>query len=84
MAILQAPDGLQNPRETKAFANGNRAGKWSIIAVQIGNNFAHTLRDGSQHLLFQFLFIKQILDEHPPTVAASQSDLDRSETANQF
>jgi hypothetical protein len=28
--ILQAPDGLQNPRETKAFAIGYEAGKWSI------------------------------------------------------
>jgi len=47
-AILQAPDGLQNPGETKAFAIGNWAGKWSITTVQIGNNFAHTLRDKSQ------------------------------------
>jgi hypothetical protein len=46
--ILQAPDGLQNPRETKAFAIKNRTGKWSITTVQIGNNFAHTLRDKSQ------------------------------------
>ena len=41
--ILQAPDGLQNPRETKAFAIGYEAGKWSITSVQKGNNFAHTL-----------------------------------------
>lgn len=41
--ILQAPDGLQNPRETKAFAIGYEAGKWSITSAQIGNNFAHTL-----------------------------------------
>ena len=46
--ILQAPDRLQNPRETKAFAIGNQAGKWSITTVQIGNNFAHTVRDKSQ------------------------------------
>ena len=44
LAILQAPDGLGNPRETKTLAIGNRAGKWSITTVQIGNNFAHTLR----------------------------------------
>ena len=37
-----------NPRETKAFVIGNRAGKWLITSVQIGNNFAHTLRDRSQ------------------------------------
>ena len=42
--ILQAPDGLQNPRETKAFAIGYEAGKWSITSAQIGNNFAHTVR----------------------------------------
>lgn len=47
MAILQAPNGLRNPYETKAFAIGNRAGKWSIIAVQIGNNFAHTVRSAT-------------------------------------
>lgn len=48
-AISQAPNGLENPRETKAFAIGNQAGKWSITTVQIGNNFAHnfahTVRD---------------------------------------
>lgn len=42
--IHQAPDGLQNPRETKAFAIENWAGKWSIATVQMGNNFAHTVR----------------------------------------
>ena len=47
-AISQAPNGLENPRETKAFAIGNQAGKWSITTVQIGNNFAHTVRDKSQ------------------------------------
>jgi hypothetical protein len=36
---------LGRPRETKAFAIGNRAGKWSIATVQIGNNFAHTASD---------------------------------------
>ena len=41
--ILQAPDGLQNPSETKAFAIGNQAGKWSITSVQIVNNCAHTV-----------------------------------------
>jgi len=41
--ILQSPDGLQNPSETKAFAIGKRAGKWSITTVQMGNNFAHTV-----------------------------------------
>lgn len=41
--ILQAPDRLQNPRETKAFAIGNWAGKWWITTVQIGNNCAHTV-----------------------------------------
>jgi hypothetical protein len=46
--IHHAPDGLKNRRETKAFAIENRAGKWSIATVQIGNNFAHTLRDKSQ------------------------------------
>ena len=46
--ILQAPDGLQNPRETKAFAIGYEAGKWSITSAQIGNNFAHTVRSGLQ------------------------------------
>jgi hypothetical protein len=48
MAISQAPIRLENPRETKAFAIGNWAGKWSITTVQIGNNFAHTVRDKSQ------------------------------------
>ncbi len=48
VAILQAPDGLQNPRETKAFAVKMRPGKWSNTTVQIGNNFAHTVRDKSQ------------------------------------
>lgn len=43
LAIHHAPDGLQNPRETKAFATKSWAGKWSITTVQIGNNFAHTL-----------------------------------------
>lgn len=43
IAIHQAPNGLGNPRETKAFAIGNRTGKWSITKVQIGNNFAHTV-----------------------------------------
>jgi len=43
IAITQAPDGLGNPRESKAFAIGNRAGKWSITSVQMGNNFAHTV-----------------------------------------
>ena len=42
------PDGLQNPRETKTFAIKNRTGKWSITMVQMGNNFAHTVRDKSQ------------------------------------
>jgi hypothetical protein len=55
---------------------------WFLI-LQEGNS-EHTLRDGSQHLLFQFLSIKQRLGEHPLTVAAFQSDLDRAETANQF
>jgi len=41
--IPQSPDGLRNPRETKAFAIENRAGKWSITTVQMGNNFAHTV-----------------------------------------
>jgi hypothetical protein len=62
--ILQAPDGLQNPRGTNAFAIGNRAGKWSITTVQMGNNFAHTLRDGSQHLLVKIVTKKQRCDEH--------------------
>jgi len=47
-AISQAPNGLGNPRETKAFATKSWAGKWSITTVQIGNNFAHTVRDKSQ------------------------------------
>ena len=63
--ILQTPDGLQNPRETKAFAIGNRAGKWSITAAQTGNNFAHTLRDGSQEMyegkVFNHIGIDRIL-----------------------
>lgn len=46
--ILHVPDGLESPRETKVFAIGNRAGKSSIATVQIGNNFAHTVRDKSQ------------------------------------
>lgn len=46
--IHQAPDRLQNPRETKVFAIENRAGKWLIAAVQMGNNFAHTLRSTPQ------------------------------------
>ena len=45
LAIHHAPDGLQNPRETKGFATKSSAGKWSITTVQIGNNFAHTVRD---------------------------------------
>ncbi|MXO75927.1 hypothetical protein GRI40_11945 [Altererythrobacter aerius] len=45
--ILQAPDGLHNPSEPKAFAIGNQAGKWSINSVQIGNNCAHTVRSGA-------------------------------------
>ena len=45
--IHHAPDRLGNPRETNAFAIENRAVKWSITTVQIGNNFAHTLRDKS-------------------------------------
>lgn len=57
--ILQAPDGLQNPRGTNAFAIGNRAGKWSITTVQMGNNFAHTLRDRSQHLFAQICYAEQ-------------------------
>ncbi len=47
LAIHHAPDGLQNPRETKAFVTKSSAGKWSITTVQIGNNFAHTVRDWS-------------------------------------
>jgi len=45
--IHQAPDRLRNPRETKAFAVRNGRGKWSIATVQIGNNFAHTVRSGA-------------------------------------
>ena len=52
--IHQAPDRLQNPRETKAFALENRAGKWSITTVQIGNNFAHTGRSGAAIFLLMF------------------------------
>ncbi len=48
LAIHHAPDRLGNPRETKVFAIGNRAGKWPITLVQIGNNFAHTVRDKSR------------------------------------
>ncbi|WP_239807414.1 hypothetical protein [Croceicoccus hydrothermalis] len=48
VAIHHAPDGLLNPRESKAFAIENLAGKWSVTTVQIGNNFAHTVRDKSQ------------------------------------
>lgn len=44
VSISQAPDGLQNPHETNAFAIRNRARKWSIVTVQIGNNFAHSSR----------------------------------------
>ena len=47
-AISQARYGLGNPRETNAFAIENRAEKWSIATVQMGNNFAHTVRDKSQ------------------------------------
>jgi len=47
MAILHAPDRLKNPLETKAFAIENRAGRRSITTVQMGNNFAHTVRDMS-------------------------------------
>ena len=46
-AISQARYGLGNPRETNAFAIENRAEKWSIATVQMGNNFAHTVRDKS-------------------------------------
>ena len=44
-AIHHAPDRLRNPCETKAIAFESRAGKWSNTTVQIGNNFAHTVRD---------------------------------------
>lgn len=43
IGIHQAPNGLGNPRETNTFVIRNRAGKWSIATVQMGNNFAHTL-----------------------------------------
>ena len=43
IGIHQAPNGLGNPRETNTFVIRNRAGKWSIASVQMGNNFAHTL-----------------------------------------
>ena len=46
--IHQAPGGLEYPRETKAFADRSWAGKRSITMVQIGNNFAHTVRSGLQ------------------------------------
>lgn len=62
--IHQAPDGLQNPRETKAFAIENWAGKWSIATVQMGNNFAHTVRD---HLYLGRL--EQIQRAHPAAEA---------------
>lgn len=48
IAIHQAPNGLGNLRETKGFAIGNRTGNRLITTAQIGNNFAHTVRDGSQ------------------------------------
>jgi len=48
MAILQEPDGLGNPRETNTFAIKIETRKWSIATDQIGNNFAHTVRDKSQ------------------------------------
>ena len=62
--IIQAPDGLQNPRETKAFAIGYEVGKWSITSVQIGNNCAHTLRDRSQHLFAQICYAEQRDNQH--------------------
>ena len=43
MAITEARFKLENPRETKAFAIRNRAGKWSITSVQMRSNVAHTL-----------------------------------------
>jgi hypothetical protein len=52
--IHHAPDRLQNPRETKAFAIESRAGKWSIATVQIGNNFAHTVRSGAAGIAYFF------------------------------
>lgn len=62
MAIAQARFGLGNPRETKAFAIGNHAGKWSITMVQMGNNFAHTLRDKSQVKIgIKYSFISMII-----------------------
>jgi len=65
--ILQAPDRLQNPRETKAFVIGNQVGKWSITTVQIGNNFAHTVRDKSRRKMAQLCGFRE--------VAASQSKI---------
>jgi hypothetical protein len=82
--ILQAPDGLQNPRGTNAFAIGNRAGKWSITTVQMGNNFAHTLRDGSQHLFPEFSLPIQGDSERAVKVAASKSNLIASEITNRI
>ena len=55
---------------------------WFLIWQQ--GNSEHTLRDGSQHLLVQIVMIKQSSDEHPLKMAASHSDLDRSETGNRF
>lgn len=80
----QAPNGLQNPSETKAFAIENQAGKWSINSVPIGNNFAHTLRDGSQHLFPEFSLLIQWDSKHALKLAASQSNLIASEIANRI
>lgn len=65
LAFHHAPDRLGNPRETKAFAIGIRAGKWSITSVQIGNNFAHTVRDGSQENWIVTLGNIEVYAENP-------------------
>lgn len=60
IGIHQAPNGLGNPRETNTFVIRNRAGKWSIATVQMGNNFAHTLRDKSQLEMAEFCGFREV------------------------
>lgn len=56
--------------------------RWFLVWQQ--ENSEHTLRDGSQHLFVKIDIIKQRYGERALEMAASQSDLDRPESANQL
>lgn len=66
-AISQARYGLGNPRETNAFAIENRAEKWSIATVQMGNNFAHTVPGDPAFGMRGFLRVSQPFDHLSPS-----------------